>query len=370
MHIMRYINGLSLARWHDRILCPFPLKINPYRGCEYNCTYCYLEKTRRIKKYPNKVEPADLNQIKKYFNEINDGLHDSYIHRCLNMKLPLQIGTTTDPFQHVENKYKNTKKILKLLNKYEYPFILITKGLIPHSYYKYFNDKSCIHYTLTTTNENIRKKIEPGTPTTEKKLKNIQDIINNDLNINIRIWPVIPLVTDPENVIKTIADMGGTHVITSIIRLLNYKTFMDKFNKSINTDYIKYLKNNNICINKELDQIMICKEEKNKIHERLYKLAYHEGLNYFSPNIPQPNNSCCGVDDIFGDVGSWSIKKRYDQIHNKTFNDYIKNTGCPFPEWFERHWNQGKISEFIYDLYFDPIHKKYFYKKTKQEVLL
>jgi len=367
---MPYINGLSLARWHDRLLCPFPLKINPYRGCSHGCTYCYLEKTRRIKKYPPGVEPAALDQIYKYFNEMDDGKHDSYIHRCLNMKLPLQVGTSTDPFQPVEKEYKNTYKILELLNDYNYPFILITKGLIPESYFDLFHNKGVIHYTITTSDEEVRKRIEPGTATTKEKLEDIQLISDAGLNLNIRIWPLIPFITDPEQLIPILADMEVSHIVTSMIRLLKYPSFMKKFNDSIHCDYISLLRRKGWGVVNELDQDMISHPDRIKYHDKLRKITNDLGVHYFTPNQPSGGPSCCGVDDIFGDVGSWAVKKNFENIEGKTFHEYITPTGCPFPAWFERYWDQGKLSEFMVDLGFDEKTKTYFQRNNNQEVLM
>lgn len=287
------------------------------------------------------------------------------------MKLPLQIGTSTDPFQPAETKYKNTYKILKLLEEYEYPFILITKGLIPESYFDLFpNDRSVIHYTLISTNDYMLKRLEPGAPSLNKRIENIKHIINMDLNLNLRIWPIIPSITDPENVIRLAATLGVSHIVSSFIRILKYPSFLTKLNTSLGFDYLHHLKTKGLCVTNELDQYMICLNERNKQHNELRALTHRLSMNYYTPNQPNTCDSCCGVDDIFGNVGPWSVKKRFNMIEGKSFDEYIQGTGCPFPEWFQRYWDQGKLTEFMQDLTFNDTEKKYYFKEDKQELLL
>jgi len=138
---------------------PYEWDLNIYRGCQHGCKYCYAIYSH---KYLNDEEYfyniyVKTNIVEKLEKELR---HSSWKREVVN------IGGVTDSYQPAENKYKLMPEILKLLIKYKTPAIISTKSDLILRDFDLIDELSKITYiniaaTITTTDENLRKKIEP-----------------------------------------------------------------------------------------------------------------------------------------------------------------------------------------------------------------
>src|SRR6187200_1974084 len=133
------------------------LTINPYQGCQHRCGYCYAtyewspEFYDKIYAKSNAPEVLE-NQLKSWKSETID---------------PVMISSATDAYQPAELKFELTRKCVKVLLKYHIPYYVFTKSTLIsrdiglHQQYK---DNCFVVWSITTCNENIRRIVEPGTP--------------------------------------------------------------------------------------------------------------------------------------------------------------------------------------------------------------
>src|SRR6187551_2576971 len=102
----------------------FDQSINPYRGCEHGCIYCYARPSHG---YLNLSAGLDFETRLFYKQDAAQLLEQEIAapnYRCS----PITIGANTDPYQPIEREYRVTRSIIEVLAKYRHPFSIITKG--------------------------------------------------------------------------------------------------------------------------------------------------------------------------------------------------------------------------------------------------
>lgn len=357
---------VQLIAWGDRYTCPLPVKLNPYRGCEHNCRYCYLYRSRRVKGVPeHRVDAARLEDIKRVFNEVGDGEHQSYLHQCIEQRIPAQIGTSTDPFQPIEKKAQITKQTLEFLNEIDYKFMLITKGIVPESYFDLIGDNP-IQTTIITSDINISYKLEPNAPTPNERIENIREMADVGINTQLRLWPIFPNLTDQTTyLIDKVREAGAKDVIASFIRLFKYQDFKERINKALGYDYYKTLFESNYPIIRENDFYRVPFEKQEEEFYRIKREA--QGMGFWTPTILHFNNfrCCCGTEDYLGKHAPWALKTRINKInHHTTYNEYMDGCNCPFEHQFKRTWEKGKICKSFSDIIYNKVSNTYSRKPT------
>lgn len=189
-------------------VCPIPYKYDTYIGCTFGCKYCFardiVQFARKTHKKSNlnfnKFEyiiGANIDYFKKWVNNTLCKEYTSSERIAFKERIPIKIGVMSDPFPYIERKYKITYETLKILNNIDYPIQISTKNpLILAEYIDDFiiNDRKpnwALSVTMTTIDENVRKQIEPNTPSVEEKLKAIKTITSKGVDVVVRIQPVI-----------------------------------------------------------------------------------------------------------------------------------------------------------------------------------
>ena len=191
--------------------------INPYNGCQFGCIYC---DSRSFKYHlPDDFENNII--IKKDIGIMLD-------KRLTNARLLLPdvvgMGGTTDSYQPAENKYKNTRKCLEVLNKHNYPVHIITKSNIVLNDLDLLdnigkNTWCSISLTITTLNEELSKFLEKHAINPQARLNTIKSIKkkSNNIQTGVLLMPVIPYLTDSitdiEQIIKQAKEANADYVI-------------------------------------------------------------------------------------------------------------------------------------------------------------
>ncbi len=177
---------------------PYGWDLNIYRGCSHACRYCYAIYSH-----------AYLN---------SDGFYDD-IHVKTNIAEQLErelssdnwkrevvnIGGVTDSYQKAEETYQLMPQVLKLLIKYKTPAIISTKSTLVLRDYDLIDELSRITYiniaaTITTMDEEVRKKIEPGGAPSAERFAMLKQFRQTNASIGLHVMPIIPYLTDtPEN---------------------------------------------------------------------------------------------------------------------------------------------------------------------------
>jgi DNA repair photolyase len=173
--------------------------INPYRGCEFDCLYCYSRKNKNVQSSEfNKEIGVKINAPKVLEKELK------YIspQRVL-------LGSTTECFQYAELKYGITEKIIRILNKHNTPYTILTKSHLIKNYLHLIskNKANKIFFTLNCTDDKIIKLLEAKAPSVDERLATIKAIINQGINLRLHIGPFIPYISNLSEILDNIPSL-------------------------------------------------------------------------------------------------------------------------------------------------------------------
>lgn len=372
---------LYLARWGERFTCPIPVKCNPYYGCSHKCSYCFSMQMRK----PNQpdrsktVVPGSVESVRKLLEQsFNGDRNKSYLHQCLRMKIPVQMGVLTDPFMAEEREHRCTYKMLELFREFDYPVIITTKGIVcgDSDYINLLKSmKVIVQFSINTLDHKLSKKLESNAPAPLSRIRVMELLVKAGITTQLRLDPIIPMITDNfidmAEVINRAWGVGASDVIVRYLKIFNFKRFYERINGALGFDYMEHLKKNGYPLEKEHDYYRTASYKMKDEMWKLKRLTESYGMGFYNPIFlgMQDFKPCCGFESHFGSVGSpWALYSHANQIDSETtIHDYLEGTECPYSEQFERLWNGGGLERFFSDLKYD--NKKGTYNRIKQEVL-
>ncbi|MCF7908671.1 MAG: DUF5131 family protein [Candidatus Omnitrophica bacterium] len=170
--------------------------INPYKGCEFGCLYCYAQENKNIAK-------------ESFFNSLTVKINAPQIlENELAYKKPKRVllGSTTECFPYQELNYKVTEKILKILNQNRIAYTILTKSHLIAGYLSLItqNSKNKIFFTLNFSTDEITKLFEKKSPSLNQRLSAIKQIIKADVHLRIHLGPFIPYISNLKEILKLI----------------------------------------------------------------------------------------------------------------------------------------------------------------------
>ena len=117
----------------------------------------------------------------------------------MEREIPIRIGSMSDSFMFMDKKYGVTKELLRILNHYKYPYVIFTRSdLISHDDYLELIDKNlaAIQFSISSTNDELNKLIEPGAPSAQRRLKALEKINKYGFWTTVRLNPFFPTRPD------------------------------------------------------------------------------------------------------------------------------------------------------------------------------
>jgi len=163
-----------------------PLALNIYNGCDHGCKYCYV---------PNIVRKTNrsflsVSQRKQLMIKI-----EADCRRLGKNKKQVLLSFTGDPYCHYNNEVKQTRAVLEILLKYQFPVAILTKGgsrcLQDIDIFKKFRKQIKVGATLTITDEEKLKELEPKAATTTDRLETLEILHKEGIKTWVSIEPVI-----------------------------------------------------------------------------------------------------------------------------------------------------------------------------------
>ncbi|WP_444997834.1 PA0069 family radical SAM protein [Aliikangiella sp. IMCC44359] len=201
---------------------PFSQTINPYRGCEHGCIYCYARPSHAYWDYSpgydfeSKIiyKPNAAELLKKKFN--------SRSYQCQ----PIVIGANTDAYQPVEKNLKITRQLLKIFIQYKHPVSIITKSqliLRDLDLLTELADKNLVSVavSVTTLKNSLKRTLEPRTASPQSRLATIEKLSSNNIPVTTLVAPVIPGLNDDEieMIIEQVSQKGASNAAYILLRL-------------------------------------------------------------------------------------------------------------------------------------------------------
>ena len=200
----------------------FDLSINPYRGCEHGCIYCYARPTHS---YLNLSPGLDFET--RIVAKVNAPQRLREALSAPNYEpLLLNIGSVTDAYQPVERKLGLTRSIIEVLDEFKHPFSLITKSagverdidLIATMAQRRL---AAVYVSITTLDPALARVMEPRAAAPERRLRTIERLAKAGIPVGVSVSPVIPFLNEPEleRILEAARDAGATSAFSIVIRL-------------------------------------------------------------------------------------------------------------------------------------------------------
>jgi DNA repair photolyase len=199
---------------------PFTWTINPYRGCEFACKYCYARYTHEFMEMRN---GADFEQ-KIFVKQHAAGLLRQELHQVKPGE-DIAIGTATDPYQPAEKRYEVTRAILEELSRHEgLELGIITKSNLVLRDLDLLKAISAKHrlsvsLTITTLNTDLARLLEPRAPRPDLRLHAVRELSKAGIRCGVSCAPVLPGITDSvralEALVKSTTAAGGKYIFAN-----------------------------------------------------------------------------------------------------------------------------------------------------------
>jgi DNA repair photolyase len=215
-------NARTVISRNDSPDIGFEQSINPYRGCEHGCVYCYARPSHA---YMNLSPGLDFET--KIFHKVDAAaiLTDELAKAKYECK-PIMLGANTDPYQPAEAKLKITRSILETLNKYNHPVVIITKSslierdldLIAAMAQKRL---AKVAVSVTTLRADLKRTLEPRASSPQARLRVIRNFSDAGVPVRVMTAPLIPMINDMEleRILGMAATAGARHASYVLIRL-------------------------------------------------------------------------------------------------------------------------------------------------------
>ena len=200
----------------------FDLSINPYRGCEHGCVYCFARPTHS---YLNLSPGLDFET--RIVAKVNaaERLREAFASRAYEPAM-LNLGSATDAYQPVERKLRITRGILEVLAECSHAFSLVTKSagverdldlLAPMA----ARGLVAAYVSITTLDADLARILEPRAASPQRRLRTIETLVAAGVPVGVSVSPVIPFINEPEldRILEAAARAGATRAFSVVLRL-------------------------------------------------------------------------------------------------------------------------------------------------------
>ena len=219
---LRDESARSLITYNRSPDLSFDRSINPYRGCEHGCVYCFARPTHaylglspgldfetRLIARPNAAEILRREMSSKSYQVA-----------------PIAIGTNTDPYQPVEKTRFITRSCLSVLKDFQHPVAVVTKGALIERDLDILapmaeRGLSCVGVSLTTLDAQLSRRLEPRAPSPQRRLRMIRQLAGAGVPVRVMTSPVVPGLTghELENLLEAGKEAGAESASWIMLRL-------------------------------------------------------------------------------------------------------------------------------------------------------
>lgn len=206
-----------LNRCTSKRQMPFTWTINPYRGCEFACKYCYARYTHEFMEIHDNVEFERKIYAKQHAADL--------LRQELRKVKPgeeIALGTATDPYQPIEKKLEITRAILQEFGRHAgFDLGIVTKSAMIARDIDVLKDISrqnrlTVNFTVTTANAELARILEPRAPRPDLRLEALRKLRDAGIRAGVICAPVLPGITDAprqlEAVVKAAAEAKATYI--------------------------------------------------------------------------------------------------------------------------------------------------------------
>jgi DNA repair photolyase len=212
----------SAITWQRSPDLPFDRSINPYRGCEHGCVYCYARPSHAFLN----LSPGLDFETRLIARPGIAAVLARELRKPGYAVGPLAIGTNTDPYQPVERDHGIMREILDVLAAFRHPVWITTRGttverdidlLAPLA----AQGLAAVSVSVTTLDADLARRMEPRAPAPQRRLQMIERLARAGIPVRIQVSPLIPALTDHEleAVMAAGRDAGASYANSIPLRL-------------------------------------------------------------------------------------------------------------------------------------------------------
>ena len=200
----------------------FDLSINPYRGCEHGCVYCFARPTHS---YLNLSPGLDFET--RIVAKVNAAqrLREAFASRAYEPAM-LNLGSATDAYQPAERRLRITRGIVEVLAECSHAFSLVTKSagverdldlLAPMA----ARGLVAAYVSITTLDADLARILEPRAASPQRRLQTIETLVAAGVPVGVSVSPIIPFINEPEleRILDAAAQAGATRAFSVVLRL-------------------------------------------------------------------------------------------------------------------------------------------------------
>lgn len=178
---------------------PFDRSINPYRGCEHGCVYCYARPSHAFLNLSPGLDFETRLIARPGIAEVLEG----ELRRPGYRAGVIAIGTNTDPYQPIEREHGLMRQVLGVLSDFRHPVWITTRGTLIERDIDLIalmaaQGLAAVSVSVTTLDEVLARKMEPRAPSPKRRLAMIRALAATGIPVRIQISPLIPALTDHE----------------------------------------------------------------------------------------------------------------------------------------------------------------------------
>ena len=201
---------------------PFDRSINPYRGCEHGCIYCFARPTHAY----HDLSPGLDFESRLFAKPTAAALLRAELAKPGYVAKPMALGTNTDPYQPIEAQWRITRAVVEVLAECDHPLTITTKSdrvirdldlLGPMA----AKGIASVCVSVTSLDPKVAMTVEPRAPSPERRLTAVRRLADAGVPVYVSISPVIPAITDHEleHLVERAAEAGARHVFFIPVRL-------------------------------------------------------------------------------------------------------------------------------------------------------
>ena len=212
----------TLITRNDSPDVPFDLSINPYKGCEHGCIYCFARPTHA---YLGLSPGLDFESRIFSKPDAAKRLREQFSKRGYRPQM-IALGANTDPYQPAERELEITRSILEVMEEYHHPVGIVTKSNLVLRDLDLLralaaDDLANVMISITTLDRELARRMEPRAPTPERRLEAMRGLAEAGVPVGVLASPMIPGLNDAEmeTILKSASEAGANSAGYILIRL-------------------------------------------------------------------------------------------------------------------------------------------------------
>ncbi|WP_084267381.1 PA0069 family radical SAM protein [Azohydromonas lata] len=212
----------SILAGNDSPDIPFDLSINPYRGCEHGCIYCFARPTHS---YLDLSPGLDFETRIVAKTNAAQKLREAFASPSYEPSL-LSLGSATDAYQPAERQLRITRGLIEVLAEHRHAFSIVTKSsgierdldlIAPMAAQRL----AAVYVSITTLDAKLARLMEPRATAPARRLRTMETLARAGVPVGVSVSPLIPLLNEPEleRILEAARDAGASRAFSIALRL-------------------------------------------------------------------------------------------------------------------------------------------------------